>query len=62
MNDEIKRLLGHVLTEQMKTKHAIKQCKEMQELTGKSFQKEIDQLLDYLSQLSQMEEKLKKQK
>jgi hypothetical protein len=62
MNDEIKRLLEHVVTEKMKTKHAIKQCKEMQEFTGKSFQKEIDRLLDYLSQLNQMEEKLKKQK
>lgn len=62
MNDEIKKLLEHVLAQKMETKHTIKQCKEMQELTGKSFQKEIDKLLDYLSRLNQMEEELKKKK
>lgn len=62
MNDEIKKLIEHILAQKMETKHAIKQCKEMQELTGRSFQKEIDKLLDYLSRLDQMEEELRKQK
>ncbi|MDR2004232.1 MAG: hypothetical protein LBQ74_14475 [Prevotella sp.] len=62
MNDEIRKLLEHVLAQKMETKYAIKQCKEMQELTGKSFQQEIDKYLDYLNRLDRMEQKLRKQK
>ncbi|MCD7937814.1 MAG: hypothetical protein LUG98_13225 [Tannerellaceae bacterium] len=58
MKDAHKELLKEIQVQKMKTKSGLDQLRFLQEQTGRNYEKEIDRLLDFLSQLDELEKKL----
>ena len=62
MDDGIKNQLQIILIKKMFVKNALKQLQKMMELTGKNYEKEINEVLDQLNALEKYEAELKRRK
>ena len=55
-----KEILGNIVHERMKAKSLIEHYRGLSEITGRKYEKEIDQLLDKINRLDTLENELKK--
>ncbi|MCD7933028.1 MAG: hypothetical protein LUH15_17660 [Tannerellaceae bacterium] len=59
MNDTNKGLRKNIQMERIRTKSNLNRLRFLQEQTGRNYEKEINEGLDYLNQLNELEKRLK---